>query len=809
MGPGDRPFPAPYILRVDSVTTGFDNSLIKIITQRLRRMEMKNTGVLLMFLILVMGTFTGAVFSYPVDATGSIEGKLLDAETKAPLIGANVSVMNTRRGAVTDSEGNFVIRNIPVGGYSLKFSYIGYETLIKTDVIVKSQRATFVNAELKATTVGMDSVMVFAGYFSKAKEQPVSMVNFSNEEIRRAPGSAGDVSRILMSLPSIAKVNDQTNNLIVRGGSPVENAFFIDNIEIPNINHFPTQGSSGGPIGLVNVDFIQDVRFSTGGFSALYGDKLSSIMDITFREGNRNEFDGQLDLNFAGFGGVAEGPLLNNKGSWLFSARRSFLDLLVKALDTGTQMAPRYGDYQGKLVYDISPQHKVMILAIWGDDHNHPDRETALENDMIVYGNQDIYERTTGVNWRALWGKNGYSNTSLAYTSSGFKENFKETTTGNSVVNNRSYEQAFKFRNVNHFRINNRNSLKFGFEGKHLVSDFNIAYAGYTDALGQPLAAFLNRKKITANKIGVFVSYVTKPFSRFSTTLGVRADYFSYNESSHISPRFSFSYQLTDRTSVNGSTGLFFQNLPLLLLSQNVTNQQLKTPSARHYVLGIDHLLTPDTKLTVEVYRKDYDHFPLDPNQPALFLLDELYYRYGFFFNHERLVDKGKAYSGGVEVVLQKKLAKNFYGLASAAYFRTRYRDLNGTWRDRVFDNRVLFSVEGGYKPNNKWEFSLRWIYAGGSPYTPFDIEASQANHRAVLDEDKINKARYPDYHSLNVRFDRRFNWGRSNLIFYLSVWNAYNRKNVATYFWNEQEQKPEQIYQWLLLPIFGLEYEL
>jgi len=773
------------------------------------RVKMKTTGVLLVFLILSAGVFWNTAFSQSAGATGSIKGKVSDAGTKAPLIGANISIMNTMMGAATDLQGNFIIPNVPVGSYSLKFSYVGYETLVKTDVIVKARRATFVNAELRMTTMEADSITVFAGYFSKTDEQPVSAINFSNEEIRRAPGSAGDVSRILMSLPSIAKVNDQTNNLIVRGGSPVENGFFIDNIEIPNINHFPTQGSSGGPIGLVNVDFIQDVSFSAGGFPARFGDRLSSIMEITFREGNRSEFDGQLDLNFAGFGVVAEGPLFDNKSSWLFSARRSYLDLLVKVLNTGTTVAPRFGDYQGKFVYDINPNHKVMIVGVWGDDHNNPDRETAIENDMLVYGNQDIYERTTGVNWRALWGKSGYSNTSLAYTSSGFKENFKETATGNPVVNNRSLEQVFKFRNVNHFRLNNRNSLEFGAEAKHLMSNFNIFYAEYTDALGKPVSAFLNKNKITADKIGVFASYIAKPFPRFSATLGIRADYFSYNKSRQISPRFTFSYRLTDRTSLNGSTGLFYQNLPLLLLSQNKAHKRLKTPSAKHYILGIDHLLTPDTKLTLEIYQKNYDHFPLDPSQPALFLLDELYYRYGFFFNHERLVDRGKACSGGAEVTLQKKLAQNFYGLVSASYFRTRYRGLNGAWRDRVFDNRALFSIEGGYKPNKKWEFSLRWIYAGGAPYTPLDIEASKAQHRAVLNENKINKARYPDYHSLNVRFDRRFHWGGSNLIFYLSVWNAYNHKNVATYFWNDKKQKQDQIYQWLLLPIFGLEYEL
>jgi len=276
--------------------------------------------------------------------------------------------------------------------------------LKKTDVIVRPERITFINAELKMAAIETDEISVTAGYFPEYDEEPTSVVSFSYEEIRRAPGSAGDVSRILMTLPSIAKVNDQSNNLIVRGGNPIENTFYIDNIEIPNINHFPHQGASGGPIGLLNVDFIQDVTFYSGGFSSIYGDKLSSIMDITFREGNRSEFDGQLDLNFSGFGGVAEGPLFKNKGSWLFSARRSYLDFVVDVFDVGSAVAPTYGDIQGKLTYDINANNKLILLGVFADDHNAPDRETGEENYMTHNGNQYLYQSTIGLNWRALSG---------------------------------------------------------------------------------------------------------------------------------------------------------------------------------------------------------------------------------------------------------------------------------------------------------------------------------------------------------------------------------------------------------------------
>ena len=754
-------------------------------------------------MMLVMTVIVNLTFSQEGKLTGSIQGKLIDADTKSPLIGANVIVYGTTLGVATDLEGNYLIPHVPVGNYSLQFRYIGYENLKRADVIVRSERRTFVNAELKSSAVEMEQVVVTGGYFAESDDQPTSAVNFSNEEIRRAPGSAGDVSRIVMTLPSLAKVNDQSNNLIVRGGNPMENTFYIDNIEIPNINHFPHQGASGGPIGILNVDFIQDVTFLTGGFSAIYGDKLSSIMDISFREGNSEELDGQLDLNFTGFGGVFEGPVFKNKGSWLFSARRSYLAFVVDAFDVGSTVAPTYGDIQGKLVYNINADHKLSLLGLFADDHNNPERKTALENYMTHYGSQDLYQGTVGLNWRAWWHGAGYSNTSLAYTSNKYNEDFYETTTSIFDIRNRSHEQSLNFRNINYLRLGKSANLDFGLEAKRLAENYNNLYAETTNAVGESVPALTLEKKIRAHNLGAFFSFKINPILRLTATTGIRWNYFSYNDKSSFSPRLSVSYQLNSSTSLNGSAGLFHQNLPLLLLSQRSEFKRLNIPTAVHYIVGVNHLLTENTKLTVEVYQKKYENFPIDMDQPALFIIDE-----SFFNNYSNLLDTGEAYTRGVEVMIQKKLAKDFYGLASASYFRSRYKGGDGIWRNRNFDNRFTFSLEGGYKPNQKWEFSLRWIYAGGVPCTPFDVEQSKIYHRATYDENRINKDRYPDYHSMNVRFDRRFHFQHSNLIFYLSAWNVYNRKNISNYFWNDEQQKPVAVYQWQLLPIFGLEYE-
>jgi hypothetical protein len=228
---------------------------------------------------------------------------------------------------------------------------------------------------------------------------------------------------------------------------------------------------------------------------------------------------------------------------------------------------------------------------------------------------------------------------------------------------------------------------------------------------------------------------------------------------------------------------------------------------AYHFVLSFRHLLSENTRLTIELYDKEYSHFPLDPAQPGLFIFDELFYG-DFFSEHQNLAAKGKARSLGLEFMLQKKLVDKLYGVVSASYFRTRYRDYLGIWRNRAYDNRYILAMEGGYKVNKHWQLGLKWNYAGGAPYTPFDIAASQIANSGIFDLSQINARRLPAYHSLNIRMDRRFYFRKSNLVLYISIWNVLNRKNIVAYYWNTIDNRPRKALGWGLLPAVGLEFE-
>lgn len=762
-----------------------------------------------LFIIILPFFIVSSGLSQELQSTGQIEGHIVDSDTRDVLPGVNVVLLHTLNGAASDTSGRYYIPNLKAGSYSLEFSYIGYNTMIKTDVIVRPGRITTMDIDMHSSLLSSEAISVSAGYFANTEADQVSTINFSAEEIRRSPGSTGDVSRIVMSLPSIAKVNDQSNSLIVRGGSPTENGFYVDNIEIPNINHFPTQGSSGGPIGLLNVDYLKDVNFYSGGFSPAYGDRLSSIMDISFREGTRQQFEGQLDLNFAGFGGAFEGPLNGENGSWMFSVKRSYLDLIIKMVDLGTSIAPVYGDLQGKVVYDVNPENQLSLLTIIGDDHSKSTQKVAQENEMTAFGKQNYLEATTGLNWRKIWKETGYSNTSLSYTSQRYDNISNETGSGILLRTNDLHEQSIKLRNVNHIKLDDSAYLDFGFEGKWYRDNYNSFYAAYSDILGNETEELFINKTLKSLILAAYASVQFKISENVLLSGGVRTDYYKFSNSMTFSPRASVSYKINQTFTLNASYGLYYQELSHVLLSQLKSNVKINTPKAVHTIIGLDKMIFDDTRLLLEFYNKDYSDFPVDPAQPNLFLADELYYN-GFenFLNHPNIAFTGEANSHGAELTVQKKMARDFYGLVATSWFKSQYMTASGRWKDRVYDNRFTFSIEGGYKPNNVWEFSLRWLYAGGAPYTPFDIQVSTMLNRAVLEKSHINQKRYPDYHSLNVRFDRRFHFSQSNLVFYLSVWNAYDRKNIATYFWNQKENRQDVIYQWRMLPIFGLEYE-
>lgn len=350
--------------------------------------------------------------------TGTLSGEIRDAVTKQPLHGANVIIAGTSLGATTNESGYYVIKNILPGTYEARSSIIGYETSSNADVVVHPFRNSTIHFSLKSSSVELGLVEIRSDYFAKPSENVVSMRTLSPEEIRRSPGSAEDIFRVMQSMPGVATAGGKSAQLIVRGGSPDENLTLLDNIEIYNPIHFARSGESMGIISIINPALLEKVDFLTGGFPAKYGDKISSVFEMSLKDGNRELYNSDINMNIAGFGVMVDGPV-TDRGSMIFSLRRGFFDILTSIMNRPA--APQYYDAVGKFTYDIDANNRISIVGFYYIDQIVREGTIKESSGMSKYEylSRDDYGTAFGLNWRSLISKDAYALTTFSFTGNG------------------------------------------------------------------------------------------------------------------------------------------------------------------------------------------------------------------------------------------------------------------------------------------------------------------------------------------------------------------------------------------------------
>jgi hypothetical protein len=735
---------------------------------------------------------------------GTITGIINDQETQKPVKEAVIRILDSDKRTASGDEGKFEFTGITLGTYSIQVSSIGYETVVKTDIVLLSSRPTNVVIGLIPKSYSTDTIDVQARYFQKSSDENTSTYNLDFEEVRRAPGAVEDISRMVQVLPGVAPANDQRNDLIVRGGSPAENMTLIDGIEVPNINHYPTQASTGGPIGMINVKFIDGVDFMTGGFPALYGDKLSSVLDIRFREGYRENILSDINLSTAGFGGVFEGPLFTEKGSFLLSARKSYLNLIKGAIRFST--VPNYWDFNVKTVYDLNKNNKLSFIGIAGLDDISFTGSDAQVSDENPYGKAkgNQQEFTAGFNLKTLF-KKGYIQTVLSNSSSFFKYDDYDIRNDGLKFDYNSYESDFNFNSKIYYQINRSNNIIFGLGG-HYIKFKNDLYvqAGYSP-FGDTLPEQNVNIKSDFQKVFAFTQYTLKLFDdKLTMNAGLRFDYFSgINKNYTFNPRFGVSYQLSGVTSLNFSTGIYSQSPEYLWVTSDPRNKNLTYMKTYHYVAGIEHLFTEDIKFSVEAYYKKYTDYPVSVLVPT-FVLVNGGTEYGPNFVGEA-VSKGYGFAKGIDFSLLKKLTGNgIYGMINYSLGDCRFTAIKGGEKPGSFDYRHNLTIIAGYQISNNWLIGIKYRYTSGRPYTPYDIQASTYYDRGIYDVNRFNDARYKDYNRLDIRVDKKWNYRKWSIVAYVELQNVFNTTNVYQYFWNEYRNEKGTIYQWAFLPVGG-----
>ncbi|MGB4851289.1 MAG: TonB-dependent receptor [Ignavibacteria bacterium] len=753
---------------------------------------------LLLLLLLIAPT---AVFSQK-SYDGIILGTIIDAETQSPVEDAVIEILNTGNKTTTDSTGNFFFQNLKYDSYQIKISGTGYDPLIKSDLIVYASKPLELIIKLNSKGIITDQIDVEANYFQKSSDVNISSLNLDFEEIRRAPGATEDISRMIQTIPGVSIGNDQRNDIIVRGGSPAENLILIDGIEIPNINHFGTDGSTSGAIGFINVKFIQETGILTGGFPTTFGDKLSSVIDISFREGSKKKFYSDINLSIAGFGGIFEGPL-SEKGSYLFSVRRSYLELIKNSIRLTS--VPNYWDFNLKADYEISPKDKITLIGLLGLDKIDFSEESAENN---PYGNSQDDQKTfaAGINYKKLF-KKGFIQTVL---SDSYTDNYIVQIDGQSALikfENKANNNEIILKSDLNYQLSSNLSLNTGIGGKYAGIKNYLFLKGDTNAAGFVFDTINADSKFNAVKLFGHANLTSKFLKdRLVVNTGVRLDYFDYIRlKTYFSPRIGASYKITPVTSLNAAAGIYYQSPEYIWLSSHPDNKNLNSIRSDHYILGLDHFFSGDLKATVELFYKNYKDYPVWKDIPTYILIDG-----GTEFGPNivgEAVSAGTGYVKGIDVSLQKKLSsqKGLYGIINYSYINTGFTALAGGEKPGAFDPGHQFTLIAGYQFSSGWLAGLKFKYSGGRPYTPLDYDASKRVNREVYATDDFNSARYPYYMRIDMRVDKKFDFSKASLVCYIELQNLFDRENIYSYYWNEDNKKPGTIYQWAFFPVGGI----
>jgi hypothetical protein len=743
--------------------------------------------------VVEMKMFTTFLFlllaSVGFSQTVSLYGSVIDAKTKEPLIGATVLIGETTIGAITDVNGQFELKEVPPGSYNVTASYVGYQSNTRSNLIVQSKGNDDINFELLEGGLQLDAVVVTASPFKNKVSAPLSLQTLSPEEIKTYPGGNNDIAKVVQSLPGVqGSVGGFRNDIIIRGGAPNENVYYLDGIEIPNINHFSTQGSAGGPVGLLNVDFIEEVELSASSFGARYDNPLSGVLQFDQRIGNTRERQTNLRVSASETALTTEGPLFKGEKesantSYLLSVRRSYLQLLFELI--GLPIRPDYWDYQYKINHKIDEYNTLFLTGIGSIDNfsvKAPDefdaeQQSVLDQVPVI----EQWTTTAGIGWkRRLKDGKGVMNTYLSVNIlnnnfSRYEDN--ETETG-LILNNDSRETEQKLR----------------YEYTRFVDDWaitggaNLIRSEYFNETTDFVFDNQFRTDIDFERYGFFAQASKSMLDgRLDFSAGFRIDDNTFSTESAtllktFSPRMSISYLLdaAGKWRVSAAAGKYYKIAPYTILGYqdsdgNFANQDVPYIGSLHGVLGLEYRIGSFGKFSAEGFYKRYTDYPISVQDGV-----SLANKGGDFsvLGNEDVISDGEGRTYGLELLYQQKLYKNFYAILAYTLFKSEFTDITGDYRPSVWDSRNLLSFTGGYKAPKNWEFSVRYRYTGTTPFAPVDLMATESTYPfIVVDYNNLGASRLGTFNQLDVRIDKKWNFKALSLNVFVEIQNALSQE--------------------------------
>ena len=720
-----------------------------------------------------------------------VKGTVIDKSSRQPLEFINVMIVGLNKGGVTNAEGKFSIGQVPPGIYRLQASAIGYKT-VTTPEYMLSTRDLHIQIEMEENQTELEGVTVTASPFRRDIESPVSLRIIGLQEIEKSPGANRDISRIVQSYPGVAfSPIGYRNDLIVRGGSPSENRFYLDGVEIPNINHFSTQGASGGPVGILNADLIREVNFYTGAFPTDKGNALSSVLDFKLRDGDmeRNSLKATLGASEVS---LASNGHLGKKTSYLVSVRQSYLQFLFDML--GLPFLPTFTDAQFKLKTRFDARNELTVLGLGGIDKmklntkaDDEDNEYILsylpkiQQETFTLG--AVYRHYAGAHVQSVVASHSYLNN----RNTKYQQN-DESDPEHLMLRLRSTEQNTQL------RLENSSS----FRNWKVTVGTSLDYSQYSNTTFQKVytdraQTFDYHTYLGIMRWGLFgtVNY-TSIDERFTASLGLRADANNYSAamkdlSDQLSPRLSLSYQLTEHWSLSGNAGLYYQLPPYTALGFKNNNGLYANKYALRYMqvsqgsVGLNWRKGDTFEVSVEGFYKDYDKIPLSVADgiPLTCKGND----YGVIGN-ELLTSTAQGRSYGAELLLKWLVAKKLNLASSFTLFKSEYRtDKESEYIASAWDNRFIFNLRGTYNLPRHWSVGMKVSCIGGAPYTPYNADKSSlvtawnAQGKPYYDYTRYNEERLPAFTQVDIRIDKTFYLKRCMLGFYIDLQNIAGSK--------------------------------
>jgi hypothetical protein len=750
------------------------------------------------------------ILSLPLTAqNGLLTGSVRDRLTQETLIGATIRLEGSELAANTDVEGNFRIANIPPRSYNVTVKYLGYLPLTKYNVVITNGNANQLNLEMEPDVATLDEVTVRENRSVRiaSVETPLSIQNLSVEEIKSNPGGNFDISKVLQALPGVgagAGGGGARNDLIIRGGGPSENVFYLDGVEIPVINHFATQGAAGGPTGILNVSFIEDATLVTSAFHARYDNPLSAVLQFKQRDGNPERFQGNFRLSGTEAALTAEGPL-GRKTTFLASARRSYLQFLFQAL--GLPIRPDYWDFQYKITHKINAKTTLSSLGVGAiDEFYFAAPKDATPENLYVLGSVpgiNQWNYTQGFTLKRLI-DNGFWN--LTFSRNMFDnrfDQFEDNWRGDQRdeakrklgVKSQEIENKLRF-DYNRYAGNWKYAFGAGLQYvKYNNRTFNRLLPEVRDAQGnivQPGVTINFATDIDFFKYGFF-GQVNRTFfrERLAFSAGLRTDGNTFAAQGAelwrtLSPRASLSFAVAEKWKINASTGRYFRIAPYTVLgfrdeNNALVNRDLPYLRSDHFVAGLEYVPTPTLRVTLEGFFKKYANYMVSSRDGIS--LANLGGDYGILGN-EQVTGDGRGEAYGMELFVQQKLRNNLFFTGSYTLFWSRFSGRDARLIPSAWDNRHLVSALIGYKLPRNWEIGGKFRLQGGVPYTALDTAASRRNYAltglGTLDFDNLNALRLGNFSQLDIRIDKKWNYRRATLDLFLDIQNILAAKSPA-----------------------------